>query len=252
MKQNLFLLLALLFAGTSFGQAAFLQYRSVPAEHEEKFIERETKHWSKVAKAAIDKGEMVEWSLWRKVGVTNEDAPNYVFVNSFENLEQLDSNVWGSNMDALGDVNPGDIETMSFTKVTFSYYIQIEAVVEGDYKYAIVNYAMPKNLNGFIQENKTLWKPFHEDNIKGGGGMSAWGMASVTYPKGNMARFSVFTWDGFNNLSDALNYLSYQAPPEDDSASNPFAAIIAKSNMDEILPDGFQYSVIYERIMTVN
>ena len=254
MKQKVLLLLALLFVSKSFSQVDFLQYRNVPAEHEDKFVERETKHWSKVAKAAIEKGQMTEWTLWRKVGVTNDEAPNYVFVNSFESLEQLDANIWGTNMDALGDVKPEDVETNSFTKITFSYYIQLEAVLEGDYKYAIVNYAKPTNRGDFIAENKTLWKPFHETNIKNGTGMTSWGMSSVIYPRGNLARFSVFTWDGFNKLSDALNYLRYQAPPAEgeDSEPNPFAEILSKSKMNEILPDGFQYSIIYERVMTVN
>ena len=82
--------------------------------------------------------------------------------------------------------------------------------------------------------------------------MSAWGMASVIYPSGNLDRFTVFTWDGFNKLSDAMNYLSYRAPSEDDSTPNPMADIISKSKMDELMPDGFQYSIIYERVMTVN
>ncbi len=252
MKKNLLLLFALLFACTSFSQIAYLQYRNVPAEHQDKFEERETKHWSKVAKAAVDKGLMTGWTLWRKVGVTTIDAPNYVFVNSYENLEQLDANIWGGNMDALGDVKPEDIETYSFTTTTFDYYVQMEAVIEGDYKYAIVNYAKPTSTGQFIEENKTLWKPFHETNIKNGDGMSAWGMASVIYPSGNLDRFTVFTWDGFNKLSDAMNYLSYRAPSEDDSTPNPMADIISKSKMDELMPDGFQYSIIYERVMTVN
>ena len=130
------------------------------------------------------------------------------------------------------------------TKITFSYYIQLEAVLEGDYKYAIVNYAKPTNRGDFIAENKTLWKPFHETNIKNGTGMTSWGMSSVIYPRGNLARFSVFTWDGFNKLSDALNYLRYQAPPAEgeDSEPNPFAEILSKSKLNEILQDGFQRS----------
>jgi len=252
MKKNLLLLFALLFVCTSYSQIAYLQYRNVPAEHQDKFEERETKHWSKVAKAAIDKGQMTGWTLWRKVGVTKTDAPNYVFVNSFENLEQLDANIWDGTMEALGNVKPEDIETTSFTTTTFDYYIQIEAVIEGDYKYAVVNYAKPTNTGQFIEENKTLWKPFHETNIKNGGGMSAWGMASVIYPSGNLDRFSVFTWDGFNKLSDAMKQLRYQAPSNDDSTPNPFAEIISKSKMGEIMPDGFQYSIIYERVMSVD
>lgn len=252
MKKLLLFAFVLVFAGTAFGQVAYLQYRNVPAEHQTKFEERETKHWSKVAKAAIEKGQMTGWTLWRKVGVTKSDAPNYVFVNSHESLKQLDANMWGGNMDALGDVKPEDVETNSFTTVTFDYYIQMEDFVSGDYKYAIVNYANPTNLGKFIQENKTLWKPFHESNIKNGGSMTAWGMASVIYPSGNQDRFSVMTWDGFNKLSDALNYLSYQAPSEDsNSGDNPFAKIMSESEMGEILPDGFNYSIIYERVMTI-
>jgi len=249
MKKNLLLLFALLFVCTSFSQIAYLQYRNVPAEHQDKFEERETKQWSKVARAAIDKGQMTGWTLWRKVGVTTIDAPNYVFVNSYANMDQLNGNPWGGNMEALGDVKSADIETNSFTTVTFDYYIQTEAVIEGDYKYAIVNYAKPTNRAQFIEENKTLWKPFHETNIKNGGGMSAWGMASVIYPAGNQDRFTVFTWDGFNKLSDAMNYLSYRAPS--DGSANPMADILSKSKMNDIMPDGFQYSIIYERVMTI-
>ena len=40
------------------GQISYLQYRHVPADQDAKFIERETKHWSKVAQAAIKKGQM--------------------------------------------------------------------------------------------------------------------------------------------------------------------------------------------------
>ena len=56
MKKLLLFAFVLVFAGTAFGQVAYLQYRNVPAEHQTKFEERETKHWSKVAKAAIEKG----------------------------------------------------------------------------------------------------------------------------------------------------------------------------------------------------
>ena len=248
MKKLFLFALVLVFTSTAFGQIAYLHYRSVPQDQEEKFVERETKYWSKVAKSAIDKGQLAGWSLWRKVGVTKADAPNYVFVNQYASLDQLDNeNIWSDNMDALGDVKPEDVETWSFTKLTFDYYVQFEDAVEGDYKYAIVNYAKPTSVGQFMQENKTLWKPFHENNIKNGNGMTAWGMASVIYPSGNQDRFSAFTYDGFNKLSDAMKYMSYNAPSDD----NPFADIMSKSKMNEIMPDGFNYRIIYERIMTV-
>jgi hypothetical protein len=255
--------IALLFVVTSFAQITYLQYRHVPAEHEDKFIERETKHWSKVAKAAIDNGDMASWSLWRKVGTLNSEdtSPNYVFVNSFDKLDQLDTDgVWTKAMEALGDVKAAEVETYSFTKTSFDYYVQQEAVIPGEYKYAIVNYAKPTDRGAFIEENKTLWMPLHKTAIKNGGGMTAWSMSTVVYPRGNQDRFSVFTVDGFAKLSHAMEYLRYQSPnsSSDDTAStdataaaNTWNDVLSKSKMSEILPDGFEYSIIYERVMTI-
>ncbi|HKK12034.1 MAG TPA: hypothetical protein VJ945_04345, partial [Flavobacteriaceae bacterium] len=158
MKKILLFVLALAFTNMAFGQIFYLQYRKVPADQEAKFLERETKYWSKVAKAAIDKGQMTGWTLWRKVGTNLNDGTNYIFVNSYSTFDQLNGNPWGDNMDALGDVKPEDVETTSFTETTSDYFMQIEDFIEGDYKYAIVNYAKPTDLEGFIEENKTLWK----------------------------------------------------------------------------------------------
>ncbi len=250
MKKINFLLLALLFTSLSFSQIAYLQYRQVPQNEDSKFVERETKYWSKVAKAAIDKGQLNGWTLWRKIGVTKTDAPNYVFVNSYNNLKQLDdNNAWSDNLSALGSVKPNEVETNSFTTLTFDYYIQLEDFIEGEYKYCIVNYAKPSDLVAFIEENKTLWKPFHSSNIKNGNGMTAWGMASVIYPAGNLDRFTVITWDGFNKLSDAMENLRFRTM--DGNSDNPWADILSKSKMNEILPNGFEYRILYERVMTV-
>lgn len=251
MKKINILFLALLFTSLSFSQIAYLQYRNVPEKVDAKFVDLEAKYWSKVAKAAIAKGQLSGWTLWRKIGVTQTDGPNYVFVNTFKDLKQLDDNgVWSDNLSALGTVKPSDVETSSFTTVTFDYYIQLEDFVDGDYKYCIVNYAKPKDLEAFIEENKTLWKPFHANNIKNGNGMTAWGMASVIYPAGNLDRFTVMTWDGFNKLSDAMEQLKY-VPMGEMNSDNPWAEILSKTKMNDILPNGFEYRILYERVMTV-
>lgn len=245
-------LMALIFTISSYTQVAYLQYRKVPADKTAEFIEKETQYWSKVAKAAINDGKMSGWSLWRKIGVTTEDAPNFVFVNTFENPAAMYAgNVWGnaaSIKDILG-VDPASVETNSFTTVTFDYVMQLEAMIPGDYKYALVNYAMPENRGAFIEENNTLWRPFHKANIdKGNMGMSSWGMMSVIYPSGAKARFSVMTWDGFNELKDVMNYLRYQPQGE---ITPEWEAIMSKTKMGEILPDGFEWSIVYELVMSV-
>ncbi len=91
----------------------------------------------------------------------------------------------------------------------------------------------------------------HEQSIKNGtNGMTSWGLMSVIYPAGNQDRFSCFTWDGFNTMADALAYLSYSSP-DPDGPSGPWQETISKSKMNDIMPDGFQYSIIYERVMSV-
>jgi hypothetical protein len=255
MKNICFILVAMLFATSINGQISYLQYRYVPADQDAKFIERETKHWSKVAQAAINKGQMQSWSLWRKVGISNidESTPNYVFVNSFESLEKMvPDKVWADNMDALGDIKSEDIETTSFTTTTNDYYVQYEDFIPGEYKFALVNYAKPNDVTAFIQENKTLWKPLHEASINNiMNKMTYWGLSSVIYPKGNQAPFSVFTVDGFNTLNDALDYLRYTETSDNSPNAAAWDDVVGKTKMDELVPNGFERRIIYERIMTV-
>ena len=250
MKKVILCIASLFFVCITYSQVSYLQYRHVPNDKQQEFVEKETKYWSKVAKAAIDKGLMTGWALWRKVSVTNPDAPNYVFVNSFASIDKIDQGaIWSDeNIEKMG-VSPEMVETNSFTTIPFDCWMQLEDVVSGDYKYAIVNYAKPVNLTGFIEENKTLWKPFHQSNITNkSNGMTSWGMMSVIFPKGNQAKFSCFTWDGFNSMADVMKYLRYESPTDEPS---PWTDVLSKTKMGEFLPDGFEYSIVYELVMRI-
>ena len=198
---------------------------------------------------------MSSWSLWRKVGVTNasDTTPNYVIVNTFESLENMDMNkVWSDNMDALGDVKAEDVETMSFTTTTFDYFVQREDYIEGNYKFALVNYGKPTDLTAFIQENRSLWKPLHQASIENiMNAMTYWGMSSVIYPVGNLDRFSVFTVDGFNKLNDALDYLRFTETSDNSPNAAAWNDVIDKTKMDILMPNGFERRIIYERVLTV-
>jgi hypothetical protein len=49
-----------------------------------------------------------------------------------------------------------------------------------------------------------------------------------------------------------MEYLRYQSPdPSGNDADSAFSAVISKSKMNEILPNGFEYSIIYERVMAL-
>ena len=248
MKKVVLLFASLLFVFISYAQVSYFQYRHVPSDRQQEFVEKETKYWSKVAKAAIDKGLMTGWSLWRKVTVTNPDAPNYVFVNTFASIDKIDQGaIWSDdNIKQMG-VSPDMVETNSFTTVVADCWLQLEDFVEGDYKYAVVNYAKPDDLSGFIEENKTLWKPFHQKNITDKTtGMSSWGLMSVISPTGKQAKFSCLTWDGFNTMADVMKNIRYQSPSD---VSSPWTDILSKTKMGEIMPGGFEYSIVYELVM---
>lgn len=233
----------------TYAQVAYIQYRHVPADKEAEFIELETKYWSQVAKAAIEKGDMLGWSLWRKVGVTDPEAPNYVFVNNYESAEKADpSKVWTEENLAKMGKSPDQINTNSFTTVPFDCWMKLEAMIQGEYKYALVNYAKPESRTGFIEENKELWMPLHQKNIDNKtNGMTSWGLMSTIIPGGKNAKFSCLTWDGFNTMADVLNYMSYQSPSP--NSSGPWAEVMEKTKMSEIMPDGFEYSIVYELVM---
>lgn len=253
MKKLFLMIMLISFAAN--GQISYLQYRYVPSDKESEFVERETKHWAKVAQSAVDKGQMMSWSLWRRIGVINSGtkSPNYVIVNTYESIDKMDPNkAWNDNMDALGDVKPEDIETNSMSTITYDYFIQAEDNIAGDYTYALVNYAKPTDLAAFIQENKTLWKPLHEANINNIlNGMSYWGMSSVIYPTGNQDMFSVFTVDGFKKLNDALDYLRFTETSNNSENAAGWDEVNGKTKMDELMPNGFERRLIYERVMTV-
>ena len=252
MKNMFFLLLLISLSPAINSQVSYLQYRTVHSSDEEKFLEYETKFWSQVAKNAIEKDQLMSWTLWRKVGVTESDAPNYLFVNTFKNVTDLDNLhlVWEENIKAL-DWNASTLSTSLFTKVNFDYIVQREASIGKGSKYIIINYAKPDDFIGFVEENRHLWQGIHKENIASGiTGMSSWGLGTVIYPQGNQDRFTCYTWDGFEKLSDAYNYLRYHSNWEMD-ADSPLAKALEDSNMSEILPNGFEYRIIYERVMTV-
>jgi len=244
------LLLGLMVTMSSMAQVAYLQYRVVPNDRDNEFVQKETMYWAKVAKMAIDKGQMTGWSLWRKIGITEVGAPNYVFVNNYESFDKVNQEaIWSAdNLKAMG-VSPNMVQTGSFAPTAFDYWMQLEASAGGDYKYAVVNYAKPNSLGGFIEENKTLWKPLHEKNIASGNmGMTSWGIMSVVSPKGNQTRFSAMTWDGFNTMADAMKYMSYQDATNTDA---DWTAVTSKSKMGDIMPNGFQYTILYELVMRI-
>jgi hypothetical protein len=49
-------------------------------------------------------------------------------------------------------------------------------------------------------------------------------------------------------MADAMKYMSYQSG-EDTSAD--WAAVMDKTKMGDIMPNGFEYSILYELVMRI-
>ena len=234
------LLLPFAFLLFSYASAQYysISYVEVAAKDVTEFENKEMSYWSKVAQANIEKGNQIAWSLNKKVGTAGTNSVNYAFVNVFDSLEDLLNPGWDAA--ALG-FNVEEIASPYKVYEIHSYKV-IDQVPGENGKYSILNYARPKNLSGFMDENITIWKAYHKENIQTGAtGMTSWGMGARIYPIGNQEGATVMTWDSFDTLESAFNALdiSDYTPPKG-------------SKMNEYDPDGFMLRVIWEQLMIVN
>ena len=123
-----FLIISMLFLGfslQSISQAITnYQFRQVPQDKMEEFIKRETTYWSKVAEAAIEKGNLTFWGLFVKVGGFDiPNSPNVLFVNSFDDIDAANqSEMWDASK-IFPDVPMEDMETFSMSTVMHSIYL---------------------------------------------------------------------------------------------------------------------------------
>ncbi|WP_374957620.1 hypothetical protein [Gilvibacter sp.] len=244
MKTLLFIL-SLLWFNLSAAQVVTLMYVEVSNENQQRFERLEKDYWSQIAKKAIDDGKMSSWIMLKEVSVPG--VHRYLFANYFENLTQLtqSASIW--NPEVIG-MNLSDIETNSIKTISDVEYYKAEVALGESANYAIINYFTPINLEGFITEELQLWKPWFESNMKNKSfKQKNWAVGTKIYPSGNHSGSSAITRDGFDNLSDAMEALSYQ--PMSNSIYN---SIIQKSKMNEYVPNGFDKRVIYELIKRVD
>jgi len=151
--KNLFFILFLLFSNLAAAQVVALMYVEVSNENQQRFERLEKDYWSQVAKKAIDDGKMMSWIMLKEISIPG--THKYLFVNYFENLDQLNqsSSIW--NPEKIG-MNIEDIDTNSIKKIVNLEYWKAEGLLGESAKYLIMNYFSPADLEGFVTENKFL------------------------------------------------------------------------------------------------
>ena len=244
MKKLLFVL-SLLWSNLSAAQVVTLMYVEVSSENQQRFERLEKDYWSQIAKKAIYDGKMMSWIMLKEI--STPDTHKYLFVNYFENLDQLNqaSSIW--NPEKIG-MNVEDIDTSGIKRIVNVEYWKAEGLVGESAKYVIMNYFSPANLEGFVTENLELWKPWFEKNMKNNRlKQKNWAIGTKIYPSGNQSGSYAITRDGFDSLSDAMEALSYQP-----MTNSMYTSILEKSKMNEYVPNGFDKRVLYELIKRVD
>ena len=237
--KNIFYLIALLFSLSVSSQHYMITFVNVPAENEEEFINIETEYRANSKKANIDAGNQLAWGLVRKVGGNPNNSWTHAFINVFESAEKMTSPGVGPS----GNLSSSLITngTLSSYQANFHWVVKSSIPQSGerlDGQVTVWNFARPKNIIGFINENNNLWKPFFENNDTG---RISWGVGLKLNPRSNDLS-TVMTWDGYPNIAEALNSLDIDlnfTPPRG-------------SKMDEYDPDGWTAQVIVQDIMWLN
>ncbi|HLP35604.1 hypothetical protein [Lacibacter sp.] len=196
-----------------YAQISVYQYRHVPADKVEEFIKRETTYWSKVAQKAVDAKKMTFWGLFEKVGGYDlPNSSNFLFINGFSNMDSAWSGDTFDPAKLFPKVPYAQMETNSFTTVTSQIFFHGEDWAEAkgvnpakDFNYVVMNYHLSENPAGFINAEKTIWKPFLQTAMdKKQTQQIGWGNARVLSPTGGDMKFNTISYDLFRTLQDAL------------------------------------------------
>lgn len=188
------------------------QYRQVASDKIDEFIKRETTYWSKVARKAIDKGTLTFWGLLEKVGGNDmENSSNYLFINTYSNIDGNMGDVWNP-APLFPGIPLAKIETGSISKVTSDIFLNddgwqqsAKADPSKDFLYVVMNYHNSSNATQFVATEKNQWGPFIKSAMDNNQTeQKGWGNSIVLSPTGGTMKFNCISFDLFSTLKGAL------------------------------------------------
>lgn len=185
-----------------------MQYRNVPDENIGEFVYRETTYWKEIARKAINEDKMMSWALYQKVGGWEmPGGSNFVFVNVFENPEDLDhiSEIWDPS-GMFPEIPMSSIETNSLSTVNHQIFVQgVARVGDGAPQFVRVNYVKASDLGRYLELEQSTWQPFITQQMESQKtSQLTWRLAALLMPAGTDLPFNAFTSDGYNNMSEAI------------------------------------------------
>jgi hypothetical protein len=189
------------------------QFRNVEQSNMQEFIERETKYWSKVAEAGIEKGNLTFWGLFVKQGGFDLPSnPNVLFINTFQDIDAANmGEIWNAAA-VFPDTPMEDMETNSISKTLHMFFVQPQNWVQKEgavptdefnfVRFVFHNSSEPGNLIALENEH---WAPFIKSAIEAGHTTQlAWGNATILAPSGPNIDANTISYDIHPTLSSAL------------------------------------------------
>ncbi len=215
------------------------------------FEKVETELMSKVSQNAVNKGDVLYWGLFKVHKFNNSDAPgdyNYVWVQWANSIDDLlgTKGAWWNNISNV--LTPAEMEQAKVLGTSYKgvsderniFVVEDEAYDNNSKaEYFQFNFARPANVAGFIDENKTLWKPYFVKNMSKMN-MNVWGVARrLTFPTLETSHSTVMSWDAFTSLENLMKYrIGFKFPGSDEASK--------KSKMSTYMPEGFSYMPIFK------
>ena len=213
----------------------------------EAFETVQSEYMQKVAQNAVNKGDIAFWAFLKRHtwdGINDEDRWNYLFVQSNSDVSAMLSpkNSWWNNAsNVLSKEEQAIVQALNskFTWTADSRHIFEDevSIANGLGTHIQFNFAKPKNLVGFISENKTLWRNYFSKNMSKLN-MVNWGIGRKLAPTG-MNTSDVVTWDMFDSLESLMKYrVGFSLP----------SSVAKKSKMSSYNPDGWRNQPIFKAI----
>jgi hypothetical protein len=229
------------------------QLRNVEQSNMQEFIERETKYWSKVAEAAVEKGNLTFWGLFVKEGGFDlPNAPNVLFINTFKDIDAANMAEMWNPASLFPDVPLEKIETGSISTTLHMFFVNPGSMVikEGAVpaeqfkfvRFIFHNSSAPDELLALENEH---WMPFIKSAMDAGHTTQlAWGNASILAPSGPNMEANTISYDIFPTLKSALT----GGFPPDSDVEFPEEGL-TKINDLEV---SRRFNNVYRRIQVIN
>lgn len=212
---------------------AIVDFMKVKPENEAKYLDVEKNIWKPLHQERANQGKIAVWALYKVLYSGTDDPYNYVTVTLFENEANL-GDPW-KDIDAAKILKGRDLtkdmeETDKSREMVKSHLIRMldevvpqERTMEDQYIIMDFMKVKPGNETAYLEVEKNIWRPVHQEFIKAGSRVG-WSLWSEVFPAGTSMDYQFMTANYVMDFSK-VNAADYNAA---------FSKVHAGKDMDEL------------------